>query len=425
MKKGNLDVFSELYSLTNQKIYFLALSITKNEQTALDVVQEVYLKIIKSLHTLRDDTYFIAWMNKITYNTSISIVSNKSNSFDSIDDHPDIEFDDPNSNPLNYIIKNIDKSIISQEIMNLSEKHRSVILLKYFEHLKIHEIAYILNCPEGTIKSRLNTAKRHLKDSLKKRHMYTSIMAFSFIIPLSISKTAKAAVIDQSSLIDLYLNITGSANIPSSNSIDFSNVNKSTFATKALITLIVPAFAATSALFYIINTKSVATISSVDYPNELTNKNVPINLKIKNPGNLDSLYALSPTGQKIDISSRTSEEYFFEAYTNGTYEIIVNPKKNAPEKHDLVIDFVDKEKPFINNYVNTDTELNISVDDNLSGVDFNNSYGLTKDGQTFKPLKISEADKIITFDLKNKDFFLILVDNIGNTSKYNISINTY
>ena len=75
VKKGDLQAFDELYSLTYNKVYLLALSILKNKVMAEDSAQIISLKSLKSVNQLRNTKTFIAWINKITYNYCLQEIS--------------------------------------------------------------------------------------------------------------------------------------------------------------------------------------------------------------------------------------------------------------------------------------------------------------------------------------------------------------
>ena len=70
VKDKDADAFVELYNNMYHQVYFLALTIVKDEHLAQDVVQETFINVYTSIHSLNNDMTFIAWLNRITYNCS-------------------------------------------------------------------------------------------------------------------------------------------------------------------------------------------------------------------------------------------------------------------------------------------------------------------------------------------------------------------
>lgn len=163
-KNGDSQAFSDLYSLTYQNVYFLSLNILKDRSMAEDAVQEVFLIVLKSLDKLESPKLFIAWINKITYNYCIKELS-KVKKFGEV--HSDYVL--PTLSDNSKGVDHIESYILKEsncELMNLINKlssiHSTILILKYFDDLKISEIAYVLNISEGTVKSRLSNAKKNL-----------------------------------------------------------------------------------------------------------------------------------------------------------------------------------------------------------------------------------------------------------------------
>lgn len=165
-KDGDSNAFAQLYQQTYQKVYFFSLYLTKNETLAQDVVQETFIYALKSINTLKDDKLFIAWLNKINYTIALRVIKKEKNISLSDEDLYSIPDDNESSNPMAQIIKNDQKKEILDCISTLPYGLRAVIILKYYHDMKDKEIALVLDCPVGTVKSRLNTARNLLKEKL-------------------------------------------------------------------------------------------------------------------------------------------------------------------------------------------------------------------------------------------------------------------
>ncbi|NLC96354.1 MAG: sigma-70 family RNA polymerase sigma factor [Erysipelotrichaceae bacterium] len=166
VKEGDSNSFAKLYELTYQKVYFFSLYLTKNETLAQDVVQETFIYALKQINTLKDDKLFVAWLNRINYTTALKILEKEKNISLSEEDLYSIPDHNPNSNPMKKIVVDSEKEEILSAISTLPYGLRAVIIMKYYHDMKNKEIAMALDCPVGTVKSRLNTARNLLKHKL-------------------------------------------------------------------------------------------------------------------------------------------------------------------------------------------------------------------------------------------------------------------
>ena len=187
VKEGDSQAFAELYSLTYQKVYLLSLSILKNKSMAEDITQEVFINVLESINTLENPKLFIAWVNKITSTHCIreiyKIKKLKEVSSDNI--LPIMSDESEDNDPLDAYISKEDSIEFMHLINKLTRIQSTILVLKYFEGLKISEIAYILDIPEGTVKSRLNKAKKkfqklYISETKKRKHMYAFTLQHLF-----------------------------------------------------------------------------------------------------------------------------------------------------------------------------------------------------------------------------------------------------
>ncbi|MDD3014845.1 MAG: sigma-70 family RNA polymerase sigma factor, partial [Candidatus Gastranaerophilales bacterium] len=135
-----------------------------------DVKQDVYVKVWKNLSKCRNDSNLWGWISTITVNTckdhlkrsrKFSFVSN-SEEFDIVNSIPDKKSETGKN------IEQLEKQkMILNSINKLGKKHREVIIYNDIDELTYEEIAKIVNCPIGTVKSRLFTARKVLYQELK------------------------------------------------------------------------------------------------------------------------------------------------------------------------------------------------------------------------------------------------------------------
>lgn len=146
----NKDTFSDLVCENMHGMYRLAYGILQNNADAEDAVGEAVLKAYKNLESLRQYNRAKAWLMQITANTAKTMYEKRKKV---------LVLEEPI--PEQQVYQNSQDSLWDI-IQELSENYRTVIILYYYEQLKIKEIATILKISEGTIKTRLLRAKQKL-----------------------------------------------------------------------------------------------------------------------------------------------------------------------------------------------------------------------------------------------------------------------
>jgi RNA polymerase sigma-70 factor, ECF subfamily len=158
--KGDEKAFEYLMDISKEGLYKTAFAYTKNEQDAIDILQETVYKAYISIEKLKEPKYFKTWITRILINNAISFINDKKKTVYIADDlsHDTSYHSDNGIDEKLDMLNSIDK---------LEEKYKNVIVMKYFQDLTITEIAEVLNCPVGTIKTYLNKALSKLRLFLK------------------------------------------------------------------------------------------------------------------------------------------------------------------------------------------------------------------------------------------------------------------
>ena len=157
--KTNCASFEKLLLQYKSYLYKVAYTFVKDKQVALDILQETSFKAWLNIHTLKDEEKFKPWITKILVNTALNYIKKESKV---------IYMEDENS--IIYSEKSIsieEKLDLYDAIDLLKPKYKTVIILKYFDDMKIEDISYVLNIPENTVKSHLKRAKESLSSILK------------------------------------------------------------------------------------------------------------------------------------------------------------------------------------------------------------------------------------------------------------------
>lgn len=161
--RGNAQAYGELVEYYKEYLYRTAMLSVKNEEVALDMVGECILNGYRSIHSLKNPNYFKTWITRILLCTITDYY--RSERFNETLDKVQI------ASPEN-IVSSEERLDLYQAIDLLSEKYRTVIILKYFDGLKISEIAYVMDIPEGSVKAYLNRARNDLKHLLTEENIY-------------------------------------------------------------------------------------------------------------------------------------------------------------------------------------------------------------------------------------------------------------
>ncbi|MER2105996.1 MAG: sigma-70 family RNA polymerase sigma factor [Solibacillus sp.] len=156
MTKGLEDAFIAFIRTQQKSLYRLAYSYTKNEQDALDIVQDSIQKGWLALEKLAKPEQMKSWFYTILVRTAIDFLR-KHKRIELIGDDALLQL------PEQDTYRNFD---LQQALQHLPLQLREVIVLRYFEDLKIEDVAHILGIPLSTAKSRLYKALKLLKIEL-------------------------------------------------------------------------------------------------------------------------------------------------------------------------------------------------------------------------------------------------------------------
>ena len=225
-KQGDEDAFNKLYQNYVKKVYYVCLSFLKDKEDALDVTQDTFVTAFEKLSTLQNPESFGMWINQIATNKCKNILIKKSRTFveELKMDNQGIEDEDLNTEfiPEEYVLNKEKRKVIMEIIDNkLSDVQRMVILLYYYEGEFVSEIAKILECSEGTVKSRLNSARKVIKKAIedKEKKGFPVLGIVAYFALSSIVEAEASEIILPSELM-----VTGSKFIAKNKVINSGNV---------------------------------------------------------------------------------------------------------------------------------------------------------------------------------------------------------
>ena len=175
MKNGEEKGFNAVYSATYNKVYFLAKQKTRTEEDARDLTQIVFVEAYKNIHTLQASEAFISWLYGITNNQAVKFgkQNKRDKEFLVSEEAADIfeaqESLDTATMPELTADQKATAEIIRGIIEELPELQREAVIAYYYEGLKVEQIAEAVGCSVNTIKSRLNYARKYIRERVEEK----------------------------------------------------------------------------------------------------------------------------------------------------------------------------------------------------------------------------------------------------------------
>ena len=173
---GDKYAFEDLVLANQKNVYNLALKLTGNEDDALDISQEAFLKAYTQLESFRGESRFSVWMYRLTYNLCIDFLRKKPKANvvsltyqDDNDEVGDFEIPDMKDLPEDVVLRRESRKTIAESINELSPRHREILVMREITGMSYDEMATTLNVSEGTVKSRLARARKCLVSILIKK----------------------------------------------------------------------------------------------------------------------------------------------------------------------------------------------------------------------------------------------------------------
>jgi RNA polymerase sigma-70 factor (ECF subfamily) len=174
VQRGDKNAFDLLVIKYQHKLAKLVLPYVHDRDDVLDVVQESFIKAYKAIPRFRGDSAFYTWLYRIAINTSKNYLTAQSRRPPRTDvDAADAEFYDggsvmhDNATPEAALATEQIKEAINQVISNLPDELKVAISLREFEGMSYDEIADIMECPVGTVRSRIFRAREAIDNEIK------------------------------------------------------------------------------------------------------------------------------------------------------------------------------------------------------------------------------------------------------------------
>lgn len=166
IKSGEQEAITEFINSYRNRIYVVAYRIAYNKEDALDITQDVFIKVLKNLDKFVNENMFDAYIHRMTANCAYDYLRArfKPDRFNDIL----MFFTKRQRTPAEHFKREELRAKILTAVNKLTRRERDIIIMKYFNELKINEIAEALNVTDGTIKKMISRSKEKLEKILRK-----------------------------------------------------------------------------------------------------------------------------------------------------------------------------------------------------------------------------------------------------------------
>jgi RNA polymerase sigma-70 factor (ECF subfamily) len=173
-QEGDVRAFEQLFQQYHRGIFNAIYQMTHNDADAADLTQEVFVRAYRALPRLQTPEAFTSWLYRIAVNLSRNWLRDRGRvrveslelPSDEGEEGSTREIADPSGDPAALIQTRAMQERVQEAVAGLSPDHRMVVTLHHFEGMPVEEIARVMDCSVGTVKSRLSRARDHLKRKL-------------------------------------------------------------------------------------------------------------------------------------------------------------------------------------------------------------------------------------------------------------------
>lgn len=418
MRQGDEEAFKEIYTEIYPKLYFITYSILKDIHLAQDAVQETFFNVLINIDDLKSNSSFLPWIRRIAYNTSLQMI--KKNVENPAGD--DLQIHMAGSEEfIDKLLKTEEREEIIKLILDLPLINREVIILRYYEGFRMSEIASLVGCPVGTVKSRLHHAKRTLRKRIEEN--MGKVVTLAIMLPVCMRGAAIIPPLgngeQKAEAAELWL--AGGLGLSG------APVAASVSAAAAAPGLIAGLVVSTAGL---VIGGFPAGLRIEGYQGGYTNQPVTISIEANYPFPVSTV-SVRHQNAAVDTIPDLSEgipalgglaKYQAVINENGRYEVEVIMADGKKVAESFIMTRIDRKKPEVYWYAYDFDKniLSIYVKDDLSGLELSQCLKRDREGVESPPLSWNgESDKMV-FGLTREPFVIELPDRAGNHMTYQV-----
>lgn len=165
-KQGDMRAFADLYELHRAAIYRTAIVIAGDRATAEEILQETFLRAFKHINRVHEGVSIAPWLYRIAVNLAYDMTARRNRGFQLINNLVERLVSATTLSPEQKVEERELQNLIYEAINQLEFKQRATLVLFYLQDFSLLEIAEIMDCPVGTVKSRLYYARENLRQKL-------------------------------------------------------------------------------------------------------------------------------------------------------------------------------------------------------------------------------------------------------------------
>lgn len=170
-KQGDQQAKEVLYTETCQHMFFLAKSIVKSDEEAMDIIHDSYICVFQKLDNIKNSSGFKSYLRTTVVNRCKNYLSKKKPLYlsDMTEDGEDFELEDIDGEIPDELLENKDViECVRRVVESLPEEQRMCVILRYYDEMSLQEIADTLEVSLGTVKSRLSRASKKMRDEIER-----------------------------------------------------------------------------------------------------------------------------------------------------------------------------------------------------------------------------------------------------------------
>jgi len=169
-KKNNSRGLELVYDRYRKYVYTIAFHYASNKEDALDITQEVFISVFKSMGSFKEQYSLIPWIKKITVNKCLNFLRSRkvnislNETTESGDELQNVFSSDEMTE--SAIVCKDTKKALEEAIKKLPDRERMAILLRHMKQMKYEEIASSMKLPTGTVKTLIHNGRKSIKQNL-------------------------------------------------------------------------------------------------------------------------------------------------------------------------------------------------------------------------------------------------------------------
>ncbi len=165
-RNGDLRAFEALYRKYKAQVYRTALGLVRDPFVAEEVLQDCFLRVHANLHKLDGDRGLSPWLYRVTVNLCYTYLMRRKTHSESLDALSEVLPSSASQMPERTLMRGELAAAVHNGIDSLPLPHRTAVILYYLQGLSVEEVASAMQCPVGTVKSRLFYARQTLRKRL-------------------------------------------------------------------------------------------------------------------------------------------------------------------------------------------------------------------------------------------------------------------